>query len=179
LKSVPVQVPYLKKNIREFISILDPLINEAGNIESDEMIQILRESLNYDKFIADDDIPTPDDSKIMNINQFQLVAAKYPDIPQLLCFTDSFQDASANDQAGISLMTVHKSKGLEFPVVFVIGMVDGVLPNKNGDIEEERRIAFVALSRAMQQLYLTYSQTYSGRSIKKSQFLDEILGIMN
>jgi DNA helicase-2/ATP-dependent DNA helicase PcrA len=73
-------------------------------------------------------------------------------------------------------MTVHKSKGLEFKVVFLIGMADGVMPNKQGDIEEERRIAFVGLSRAMQRLYLTYPQMYSGRSIKKSRFLTEIFG---
>jgi len=72
-------------------------------------------------------------------------------------------------------MTIHKFKGLEFPVVFVIGFVEGILPHKNGDIEEERRIAFVGLSRAMRLLYLSYSQKYMNRSVKKSTFLDEIL----
>ena len=73
-------------------------------------------------------------------------------------------------------MTIHKSKGLEFPVVFCIGFVDGVLPNKCGDIEEERRIAFVGISRAMRLLYLSYTITHLGRSAKRSPFLDEILG---
>jgi DNA helicase-2/ATP-dependent DNA helicase PcrA len=58
--------------------------------------------------------------------------------------------------------------------VFVIGWIEGILPNKQGDIEEERRIGFVAMSRAMQKLYLTYSQKYQGRSIQRSRFLDEI-----
>ncbi|MGD0231210.1 MAG: hypothetical protein ABSC19_12775 [Syntrophorhabdales bacterium] len=53
-------------------------------------------------------------------------------------------------------------------------MLQGIVPNKNGDIEEERRIAFVGLSRAMQVLYLTYSHTYAGRAVKRSQLLDEI-----
>ncbi len=49
-------------------------------------------------------------------------------------------------------MTIHKAKGLEFPVVFVIGMVEGMLPNKQGDIEEERRVAFVGLSRVIESI---------------------------
>jgi len=74
-------------------------------------------------------------------------------------------------------MTIHKAKGLEFPVVFVIGLVEGIIPTKKGDIEEERRIAFVGISRAMRLLYLSYSHTYLGQPSKKSIFLDEILGI--
>ena len=70
-------------------------------------------------------------------------------------------------------MTVHKAKGLEFPVVFVIGLVDGVFPHVNGEIEEERRIAFVGLSRAMKLLYLSYSDNYMGRPAKKSPFINE------
>jgi DNA helicase-2/ATP-dependent DNA helicase PcrA len=73
-------------------------------------------------------------------------------------------------------MTIHKAKGLEFPVVFVIGLVEGILPSKKGDIEEERRICFVGMSRAMDLLYLSHSLTYLGQPAKKSMFLDEILG---
>ena len=57
-------------------------------------------------------------------------------------------------------MTIHKAKGLEFPVVFIIGLVEGIMPTKKGDIEEERRICFVGISRAMKLLYLSWSQTY-------------------
>jgi DNA helicase-2/ATP-dependent DNA helicase PcrA len=91
-----------------------------------------------------------------------------------LNYTDSFKDEKSNDVNGVSLMTIHKSKGLEFPVVFMIGVVEGVLPHKNGDIEEERRIAFVGLSRAMRLLYLTHSSKYMGKASKRSTFLDEI-----
>jgi DNA helicase-2/ATP-dependent DNA helicase PcrA len=73
-------------------------------------------------------------------------------------------------------MTIHKAKGLEFPVVFVIGLVEGIMPTKKGDIEEERRICFVAISRAMKLLYLSHSQTYLNQSSQKSIFLEEILG---
>jgi DNA helicase-2/ATP-dependent DNA helicase PcrA len=74
-------------------------------------------------------------------------------------------------------MTVHKAKGLEFPVVFMIGCVENILPSSKGNIEEERRICFVGISRAMKLLYLSHSLTYLGQPAKKSRFLDEILGI--
>jgi DNA helicase-2/ATP-dependent DNA helicase PcrA len=73
-------------------------------------------------------------------------------------------------------MTIHKAKGLEFSVVFVVGMVENILPSKKGNMEEERRICFVGISRAMKLLYLSHSLSYLGQPAKKSRFLDEILG---
>jgi DNA helicase-2/ATP-dependent DNA helicase PcrA len=175
LKTMPIEIPYLRKYVRQFVEIMDPLIRDKGQLEPAELIGILREALEYDSFITDDDIPSPDDEKIANINQLQLAATRYSDIRSLLNYTDSFRDETSNDKNGVSLMTIHKAKGLEFPVVFVIGLIDGLLPHKNGDLEEERRIAFVGISRAMKQLYLTCSHTYSGRPVKYSPFLDEML----
>jgi DNA helicase-2/ATP-dependent DNA helicase PcrA len=73
-------------------------------------------------------------------------------------------------------MTIHKAKGLEFPVVFLVGLVENILPSKRGNLEEERRICFVACSRAMQLLYLSHSKTYLNQPASRSIFLDEILG---
>jgi DNA helicase-2/ATP-dependent DNA helicase PcrA len=175
LKVMPIKPPYLKKNVREFIRLMEPLINMENRPEPSELIHLLREGLDYDRFIADDDVPGPDDSKIANINQLQLAANRYRDIASFIRYTESFKDEMSNDKNGVSLMTIHKSKGLEFPVVFVTGFMEGILPNKNGDIEEERRIAFTGLSRAMKRLCLTYSHTYMGKHIKRSAFLDEAL----
>ncbi len=174
LKAMPIGVPYLRKFVKEFISLIDPLIRDVNQLEPAEIIHILRDGLDYDRFISDDDVPAPDDSKIENINQLQLVAAKYQDISALLNYTETFKEEISNNKDGVSLMTVHKSKGLEFPVVFLVGMIEGVMPNKQGEIEEERRICFVGMSRAMNMLYLTYPQNHMGRSIKRSRFLDEI-----
>jgi len=174
LKSMPIEIPYLKKYVKEFIRLIDPLVKNKDQIEPAEIIHILREGLDYDQFICEDDVPSPDDSKIENVNQLQIAAGKYSEIGSLLNYTDSFKEEQSNDKNGVSLMTVHKSKGLEFPAVFVIGLIEGILPNKQGDIEEERRIGFVAMSRAMQRLYLSYPHNYQGRSVKRSRFLDEI-----
>ena len=79
-------------------------------------------------------------------------------------------------------MTIHNAKGLEFPVVFLIGMEDGVFPHMRsieaGDVEEERRLAYVGITRAKQKLYVTHARQrslYGGSEWNlPSRFLDEI-----
>lgn len=176
LKNIPIEVPYQRKYVREFLGLLGPLVKDAKTMEPAELIYLLREGLEYDRHITEDSIMRPDDSKIANINQLQIAAGKYADIGALLNYTDSFQEEMSNRKDGISLMSIHKSKRLEFPVVFIIGMIEGILPSKQGDIEEERRVAFVGISRAMSLLYLSYPQKYLGRAVKQSTFLLEMLG---
>ncbi len=176
LKSMPVDLPYVRKNVKDFIRFISPLADYASNLEPSEVIAMIRTQLDYDRFVTDEDIPAPDDVKIQNLNQLQLSAARYSGIRSFLEYTDSFSEQMSNDREGVALMTIHKAKGLEFPVVFVIGLVEGITPTKKGDLEEERRIVFVAISRAMRILYISYSHTYMGQAAKKSLFIDEIMG---
>ncbi len=176
LKEIGIDLPYIRKNVRDMISFLDPLIDYSGNLSPSEAINIIRNTLDYDRFITDEDIPSPDDVKIANLNQLVMSAARYANIQSFLEYTDSFQDEMVQDKEGVSLMTIHKAKGLEFPVVFLVGLVEGIIPTKKGDLEEERRICFVGISRAMQLLYLSWSHNYLGQPSKKSMFLHEILG---
>jgi len=176
LKLLPVDLPYLRINVKNFIKLMSPLVDFAPNLEPSEVIQTLRNELDYDRWCTDEDVPQPDDAKIANLNQLQLSAARYSSIRDFLEYTDSFDEQMSNDREGIALMTIHKAKGLEFPIVFVIGLVEGITPTKKGDIEEERRIVFVGISRAMKVLYISYSHTYLGQAAKKSIFIDEILG---
>lgn len=176
LKVMKIDVPYIRKYVKQFVGIIDPLIRDKNQLEPAELISILREALEYDKFITDDDIPSPDDEKISNVSQIHLAATRYSDIGSLLNYTENFRDETSNDKNGINLMTIHRAKGLEFPVVFVTGLADGILPHKNGELEEERRVCFVGVSRAMKMLYLTYAHSYMGKQVKRSPFLEEILG---
>jgi DNA helicase-2/ATP-dependent DNA helicase PcrA len=91
-------------------------------------------------------------------------------------------DSRRDDEGLVTLMTLHNAKGLEYPIVFVVGCEDGVFPHQRaldeGSVEEERRLFYVAVTRAMRELYLTYARrrsvfgapTYS----VSSRFLDEI-----
>jgi DNA helicase-2/ATP-dependent DNA helicase PcrA len=90
---------------------------------------------------------------------------------------------SRSDEAGlVTLMTLHNAKGLEYPIVFVAGCEEGVFPHQRaldeGGLEEERRLFYVAVTRAMRELYLTYARRRSvfGASTYglSSRFLDEI-----
>ena len=176
LKSMIITVPYVRKLIKELVAFMDPLIETVEALEPVQVIQKIRTVFDYDRFIVDEDIPRPDDVKINNINQLQLAATRYATIGAFLEYTDSFQDeAIADDKEGVSLMTVHKAKGLEFPVVFLIGLVEGLMPSGKGNLEEERRICFVAISRAMRLLFLSRPLNYLGQPAKKSRFLTEIL----
>lgn len=88
-----------------------------------------------------------------------------------------------DNNAGVTLMTVHSAKGLEFPIVFIVGLEDGIFPHSRSigdpkELEEERRLAYVAITRAEQLLYVTHSmrrRTY-GEEIasEPSQFLNEM-----
>ena len=94
----------------------------------------------------------------------------------------SDQDDLNDDGNQVTLMTLHAAKGLEFPVVFLIGMEDGLFPvaraMEENNIEEERRLAYVGITRAKKELYLTnaFSRMRYGRVEYNlpSQFLDEI-----
>jgi DNA helicase-2/ATP-dependent DNA helicase PcrA len=91
-------------------------------------------------------------------------------------------DTRSDDEGLVTLMTLHNAKGLEYPIVFIAGCEEGVFPHsraiEEGGLEEERRLFYVGITRAMRQLYLTYArrravfgaQTYGMRS----RFLDEI-----
>jgi DNA helicase-2/ATP-dependent DNA helicase PcrA len=177
LETFTIDAPYLKKNVKEFQNLLDPLIKDADTLEPAETISMLRDALDYDSYITDDDIPTPDDQKVQNITQLHLAATRFKSIEQFIEYTDTFSDDSVNDKNGVRLMTIHKSKGMEYKIVFVVGLNENILPSKRGDIEEERRICFVAISRAMKHLYLSYySSCLNGQKAVKSIFIDEILG---
>ena len=67
------------------------------------------------------------------LNQLQLAAARYSSIAAFLEYTESFQDQHVSDNKdGVSLMTIHKAKGLEFPVVFLVGLVEGHIAKQEG-----------------------------------------------
>ncbi|MBQ6649681.1 MAG: UvrD-helicase domain-containing protein [Atopobiaceae bacterium] len=111
-----------------------------------------------------------------------IAAEKLPAFMEWLALRSDL-DSLAGQSSAVTLMTVHSAKGLEFPVVFVAGLEDGIFPHVtyNGDpasIEEERRLAYVAITRAERRLYLTHAatrRTYgSTQANPRSRFVNEI-----
>ncbi|GAK48417.1 ATP-dependent DNA helicase PcrA [Secundilactobacillus oryzae JCM 18671] len=137
------------------------------------------------------------ESRIENLEEFQSVTQKFDETwdedaseagSQLGDFLSdlalvSDQDDVDEEQNHVTLMTLHAAKGLEFPVVFLIGLEEGIFPlsravAEDDALEEERRLAYVGITRAEQKLYLTnaYSRTLYGRRQNNpaSRFVDEI-----
>ncbi|SDE51910.1 DNA helicase-2 / ATP-dependent DNA helicase PcrA [Paenibacillus sp. UNCCL117] len=101
----------------------------------------------------------------------------------LIADIDSMNDDPEAGKQGVVLMTMHSAKGLEFPVVFIVGLEEGVFPHSralmdNEELEEERRLAYVGITRAEQELYLTCARmrTLFGRTAANapSRFLSEL-----
>ncbi len=121
-----------------------------------------------------------------SLDQLRAVAAEHATIES---FLDLASLASLADDAGdegdtgrVVLMTVHAAKGLEFPVVFVVGLEEGVFPDRRcleaGPLEEERRLAYVAITRAQRRLYLSHARRRRvlGQLVEheRSRFLDDV-----
>jgi len=128
--------------------------------------------------------------RLENLEELVSVAREYdasadePSVEEFLQQVALFtaQDTLSDDEGVATLMTLHNAKGLEYDMVFVIGMEDGVFPHSRsveaGDVEEERRLAYVGVTRARKELYLTHARTrslYGGREWNvPSRFLSEI-----
>jgi DNA helicase-2/ATP-dependent DNA helicase PcrA len=169
-----VSSAYLKQGIDEFIKLIDEMTRTKHLMEPVDLIDHIRESLDFDKYLSEE-TGDPFEGVLENLDQLQIAAGAYEYLGDFLEHIESISNHSIHDENGVTLSTIHKAKGLEFPVVFVIGMIEGIMPNAKGDIEEERRIAFVAMSRAMRLLYLSYSMTYLRRTAQRSSFIAEAL----
>jgi DNA helicase II / ATP-dependent DNA helicase PcrA len=145
-------------------------ISRYENIE--ELLNALKEySENKSPLIPGQE--ATDDGSIRTLDLF---------LQEVALITDA-DTGDKNDTNRVSLMTVHAAKGLEFPYVFLVGLEENLFPsiqslNSRSDLEEERRLFYVALTRAQQKLFITYSETryrWGNLTIcEPSRFIDEI-----
>lgn len=147
-----------------------------------EMIEKIVEEFNFGALLRTD---TPDGvERMQNIEVLASNASVYDTLEDFL--EDAALLSSADESAGdnvVSLMTLHAAKGLEFPVVFMVGLEEGLFPSSRSDnsieeLEEERRLAYVGMTRAMQELFLTFAgsrYSFGGRTYNApSRFLLEL-----
>lgn len=123
------------------------------------------------------------EERIDNLGVLATNAASYESLDEFLADASLMSSVDeATDQNSVTLMTMHAAKGLEFPVVFLVGLEDGLFPSSRSDteesLEEERRLAYVGMTRAMKKLFLTYAMTrfsFGERNYNMpSRFLTEI-----
>jgi DNA helicase II / ATP-dependent DNA helicase PcrA len=190
----PGEVPGLGaaaiKAVSRFMSTMERLREraEGGASVGDLLDETLRETGYREALEAERTIEAQ--GRLENLDELIGVAREYDSVAeepsveeflqQVALFSD--QDALRDEEGTLTLMTLHNAKGLEYPTVFMIGMEDGVFPHMRsieaGDLEEERRLCYVGITRAMRELFLTYARTralYGGREWNvPSRFLDEI-----
>ena len=129
-----------------------------------ELIETLINQTGYRDFILDG-TPQAEDREA-NIGSLISDAKSFATLPDFLeeVALMSSADLGSNEQK-VTLMTVHAAKGLEFPVVFMVGMEEGIFPHSRiyqagpGELEEERRLCYVGMTRAREELHLTYARS--------------------
>ena len=151
---------YQAKNIQDFLYVIQEL---ARNVHSEphKLIQMVLKLTDYRRYVKDISLTKEkQDTKNENINKLIKIAKKYKDVRSMLRSIDDMEkNRRETNRDGVQVMTIHKSKGLEYDVVFVPALVEGVLPHKmsfeTNNIEEERRLFYVASSRAREQLQVS------------------------
>ena len=141
-----------------------------------EIVHMLRRDLNIDDFVSRGKLN--DDGRyaeqIENLDTFEDTCKQFKTYAELKSYLLDIQNSGIQtDDNKVSLMTIHKSKGLEFPVVFLVGCSEGLLPHsKATDIDDEMRLMYVGITRAMDKLYLTSNLFYNSRNLMSSSFID-------
>ncbi|CAM2009008.1 ATP-dependent helicase [Acanthopleuribacter pedis] len=175
------------KGLKEFQILYRDLVASAETDKPSEWLKKLVDRLDYQAYLEKLDITTTD-SRLDNLQELMtgMLEQEAQGVTTLSQFMDfsalvSDQDDLNPDEPRVNMMTVHAAKGLEFDTVFVVGLEDGVFPNQRAlddnpnAVEEERRLFYVAVTRAKQRLFLSYArsrQTY-GKTVRniKSRFL--------
>ena len=135
------------------------------------------------KALTDDGTPAAEE-RMRNLEVLSANAGEYDTLEEFLADATLMSSADeSSSKNAVTLMTLHAAKGLEFPVVFIVGMEEGLFPSSRcvedaADLEEERRLAYVGMTRAMQRLFLTYALSrfsFGDRSYNMpSRFLTEL-----
>ncbi|MBQ3473815.1 UvrD-helicase domain-containing protein [Candidatus Saccharibacteria bacterium] len=147
-----------KESLRKLIKFLKEVPGDENPGET------IRRTIEYFDFrsLTDDGTPSAEE-RMANLEVLVSNAAVYEKLDEFLA--DASLMSSADEKSkknSVTLMTLHAAKGLEFPVVFIVGMEDGLFPSSRAveseaDLEEERRLAYVGMTRAMKKLFLTYA----------------------
>lgn len=180
------------KETANFAKMMTALQKMAEYLSITELVKEMLERTGYIKSLEAENT-LESESRIDNINEFLSVTQEFEKLNEGetdltsfltdLSLLSDLDDLEEDPQEEVTLMTLHAAKGLEFPVVFIIGMEEGVFPSyrslmEEAEMEEERRLAYVGITRAEQELYLTnaYSRLLYGRTQNNppSRFMEEM-----
>jgi DNA helicase-2/ATP-dependent DNA helicase PcrA len=181
--------PRAKKAVSHFIDLLSVFNEAVQKLNPVELIDFVLKGVDYKEYILDGTIEG--ETRWENIQELKSVAENFVQFPPtdgLAAFLEEVTLVSEIDEwdpevSAVTLMTAHNAKGLEFGCVFMVGMEEGLFPHSRSlmeptELEEERRLCYVGMTRAKKRLYLIYAKSrllYGGIQVNmKSRFLDDI-----
>jgi len=178
-------------SIKKFVSLINSFVRTKDDKPVSKLIEELLEATGYLNELKNS--KDPDDiSRVENLEELVSAAAEFEKSGQedksLSAFLEKVtlvSDIDNHDESEntVVMMTVHSAKGLEFPVVFMVGMENGIFPgtqslNDPGEMEESRRLCYVGITRAKERLYMTSAESRMvfGRTVAyaQSDFVNEI-----
>ncbi len=180
--------PRVRYALTAFYNLINGLITRRQELNLTGLLDEVLQQSNYKEYILNDE---NGEERWENIQELYTVARDYDGLsPEeaLAAFLENVSLVSDIDELdehvdATTLITLHQAKGLEFPVVFIVGMEDGLLPHRKSlddpeELEEERRLCYVGITRAQKRVYLlyTYRRSLFGGSAatKRSRFLEDI-----
>ena len=157
-------------NAQGFIEVIEDLISKKDEYTITELIKHTLKETGYTKALEDEN-SIEAENRIENLEEFLTVAVQFEEEEadnDLSTFLEGITlssdiDGMDEEEESVTLMTLHSAKGLEFPVVFLVGMGEGIFPGYKSigepkELEEERRLCYVGITRAKNNLYLTCSR---------------------
>jgi DNA helicase-2/ATP-dependent DNA helicase PcrA len=161
----------LPAKVQEFLRLVERLRVASEGKSPGEIIEHVLVMTKYKELLKDGSIEG--EARLENVNELLTAAGRAETVEEFLEQVTLVQDAEndvdkltaesvALGQGAVTLMTMHAAKGLEFPVVFIVGMEEGIFPHNRAladkaEMEEERRLAYVGITRAKERLYLLYA----------------------
>ena len=157
-------------NSREFINVIEELRSKKDDIKISELIKETLKKSGYTKALEEENTIEAE-NRIENLDEFLTVAIEFEeesaenklsDFLEGITLSSDLDNMEETDDS-VTLMTLHSAKGLEFPVVFLVGMEEGIFPGYKSisepqELEEERRLCYVGITRAKKNLFLTCSK---------------------
>lgn len=174
--------------LTNFLSLMEEFIARSYQLNMVDLFDLVVKRSGYKEYLLNG---SDGEERWDNIRELRTVAQEYRDLPPaegLATFLEGVTLVSDVDRldesvSAVTLITLHQAKGLEFPVVFIVGMEDGILPHFRSfddptQMEEERRLCYVGITRAKQRVYLVraFRRSLMGRSMvsQPSRFLSDI-----
>ena len=179
----------LRKNQKEALNNFVAIIETCRDfLDTSSPSEILKEIINQTNFrkVLQKDYPDEYEERVANVNELINIAADYATISDFIdsiSVNDEEVNPDENDKSEkVSMMTMHGSKGLEFPFVIIVGANEGIVPGDRsimeGNLQEERRLFYVAMTRAKENLFISYPKIVISRGMpvpaKPSRFIGEI-----